>query len=252
LRYGIYLTEATKALLSYVTLQTDDVMSHQKEKTGIREIARLAGVSTATVSRALNNPQSVSEELRQRIRSVVDQAGYVPHGMARALSSNRTRTIGAIIPTIDNAMFARGIEALQKYLSSRGYMLILATNGYDVDVELEQARNLVSRGVDGLILRGDCHHPALRDLLVSRDIPSINVGVYHPNDDLEASASTTKRPAMRPAREQRPRLRQDAARTLATSLNVPYLSSMVLEVLHASRAYRAGKADSRSLRVPAP
>jgi LacI family transcriptional regulator len=177
------LTEATKALLSYVTLQTDDVMSHQKEKTGIREIARLAGVSTATVSRALNNPQSVSEELRQRIRSVVDQAGYVPHGMARALSSNRTRTIGAIIPTIDNAMFARGIEALQKYLSSRGYMLILATNGYDVDVELEQARNLVSRGVDGLILRGDCHHPALRDLLVSRDIPSINVGVYHPNGD---------------------------------------------------------------------
>jgi LacI family transcriptional regulator len=156
-------------------------MNVEKEKTGIRAIARLAGVSTATVSRALNNPQSVSEELRLRITSIVDQTGYVPHGMARALSSNRTRTIGAIIPTIDNAMFARGIESLQKHLSSRGYMLILATNGYDIDVELEQARNLVSRGIDGLILRGDCHHQALRDLLVARDLPFINVGVYNPS-----------------------------------------------------------------------
>lgn len=156
-------------------------MSAEKEKTGIRAIARLAGVSTATVSRALNNPQSVSEELRLRIQSIVEETGYVPHGMARALSSNRTRTIGAIIPTIDNAMFARGIEALQKFLSSRGYMLILATNGYDIDVELEQARNLVGRGIDGLILRGDCHHQALRDLLVARDIPFINVGVYNPS-----------------------------------------------------------------------
>lgn len=155
-------------------------MGDDKQKTGIRTVARLSGVSTATVSRALNNPATVSEELRLRIQSVVEETGYVPHGLARALSSNRTRTIGAIIPTIDNAMFARGIESLQKYLSSRGYMLLLATNGYDIDVELEQARNLVSRGVDGLILRGDSHHQALRDLLTSRDIPFINVGIYNP------------------------------------------------------------------------
>lgn len=155
-------------------------MGGGKARTGIRAVATLAGVSTATVSRALNNPESVSEELRARIQSVVDATGYVPHGMARALSSNRTRTLGAIIPTIDNAMFARGIESLQKFLSSQGYMLILATNAYDIDVELEQARNLVSRGIDGLILRGDCHHQALRDLLAQREIPFINVGIYNP------------------------------------------------------------------------
>lgn len=155
-------------------------MNEKLEKTGIRTVAKLSGFSTATVSRALNNPQSVSEETRARIQAVIEETGYVPHGMARALSSNRTRTIGAIIPTIDNAMFARGIESLQKYLSSRGYMLILSTNGYDIDVELEQARNLIGRGVDGLILRGDCHHQALRDLLVTREIPFINVGIYNP------------------------------------------------------------------------
>ncbi|MPR64300.1 LacI family DNA-binding transcriptional regulator [Ochrobactrum intermedium] len=155
-------------------------MKSDGEKTGIRVVAKLSGVSTATVSRALNNPQSVSEDLRIKIQRVIDETGYVPHGMARALSSNRTRTIGAIIPTIDNAMFARGIESLQKFLSSRGYMLILATNSYDIDIELEQARNLIGRGVDGLILRGDCHHQALRDLLTTRGVPFINVGVYNP------------------------------------------------------------------------
>ncbi len=95
----------------------------------------------------------------------MQSVGYIPHASARALSSRRTRTLGAIIPTIDNTMFARGIAALQKYLSSVGYMLLLTTSGYDLDAELEQARNLVSRGVDGLVLRGDCHHDALRKML---------------------------------------------------------------------------------------
>jgi LacI family transcriptional regulator len=159
----------------------DRQMRMSSEAKGIRAVAKQAGVSIATVSRALNNPEAVSPELRGRIGEVINALGYVPHGSARALSSRRTRTLGAIIPTIDNTMFARGIESLQKYLSSAGYMLILATNGYDLDIELEQARNLVSRGVDGLILRGDCHHPALRELLTAQNIPYINVGVYRPD-----------------------------------------------------------------------
>ena len=78
-------------------------------------------------------------------------------------------------------MFARGIEALQKYLASAGYVLLLATNGYDLDVELEQVETLVSRGVDGLILRGDCHHRAVRELVTTHAIPYVNVGVYYPD-----------------------------------------------------------------------
>ena len=135
--------------------------SGRSSKQGIRAVAARAGVSTASVSRALNSPDSVSAELRARIAEAVQSVGYIPHASARALSSRRTRTLGAIIPTIDNTMFARGIASLQKYLSSVGYMLLLTTSGYDLDVELEQARNLISRGVDGLVLRGDCHHDAL-------------------------------------------------------------------------------------------
>ncbi|ARP87540.1 LacI family DNA-binding transcriptional regulator [Bordetella genomosp. 9] len=148
---------------------------------GIREVARLAGVSTASISRALNNPASVSAELRARIDAAIEELGYIPDAAARALSSRRTRTIGAIIPTVDNAMFARGIEALQHYLSAQGYLLLLATSGYDPEVEYTQAQNMISRGIDGLILRGDVHTPGLRRLLAAQRIPFVNVGVYHPD-----------------------------------------------------------------------
>ncbi|MCQ0986103.1 substrate-binding domain-containing protein [Jiella sp. LLJ827] len=133
------------------------------------------------MSRFLNRPESVSAELGSRIRTIIDEVGYIPDASARALSSRRTRTIGAIIPTIDNAMFAQGLQALQRYLASQNYLLLLATNEYDLDVELAQARNLVSRGIDGLLLRGDAHHDALRDLLRSQEIDFVNVGVYSPD-----------------------------------------------------------------------
>lgn len=148
---------------------------------GIREVARHAGTSTASISRTLNNPTSVSATLRARVDAAIRELGYIPDAAARALSSRRTRTIGAIIPTVDNAMFARGIEALQSYLSAQGYLLVLSTNGYDPDVEYRQSQNMVSRGVDGLILRGDAHTDALRQLLAAQRIPFINVGVYHPD-----------------------------------------------------------------------
>jgi LacI family transcriptional regulator len=150
-------------------------------KQGIRAVAALAGVSTASVSRALNNPDSVSPPLRARIEQAIDALGYIPHAPARILSSRRSRTLGAIVPTIDNTMFARGIASLQQHLSSVGYMLFLTTSGYDLDVELQQARNLISRGVDGLVLRGGCHHDGLRKLLADNAVPFINVGIYQPD-----------------------------------------------------------------------
>ena len=159
----------------------EKTLPRKSSKQGIRAVAARAGVSTASVSRALNSPDSVSIDLRRRIAEAVQSVGYIPHASARALSSRRTRTLGAIIPTIDNTMFARGIATLQKYLSSVGYMLLLTTSGYDLDAELEQAHNLISRGVDGLVLRGDSHHDSLRKLLADNAVPFVNVGVYRPD-----------------------------------------------------------------------
>ncbi|MDB5819013.1 MAG: transcriptional regulator, LacI family [Rhizobacter sp.] len=167
---------------------------------GIREVALHVGVSTASISRAVNNPGSVSAELRSRIESAIASLGYIPDAAARALSSRRTRTIGAIIPTVDNAMFARGVESLQNFLSAQGYLLLLATSGYDPQVELRQVQNMVSRGVDGLILRGDIHVDALRQLLESQRIPFVNVGVYHPDKPYASVGSDNELAAFKACR----------------------------------------------------
>src|SRR5882757_9861180 len=185
-----------------VTLQTPSRMATSADRStkhGIRAVAAQAGVSIATVSRALNSPDMVRAELRARIAQAIESVGYIPHAPARTLSSRRSRTLGAIIPTIDNTMFARGIASLQKYLSSVGYMLFLTTSGYDLDAELEQARNLIGRGVDGLVLRGDCHHHGLRKMLGDNAVPFINVGVYRPERPYPCVGANNEAPAYRAA-----------------------------------------------------
>jgi LacI family transcriptional regulator len=167
---------------------------------GIRDVAREAGVSTASVSRALNNPGLVRAELRARIDAAAQALGYIPDAAARALSSRKTGTIGAVIPTVDNAMFARGVEALQRYLSLKGYLLLLATSGYDPEVEHQQAQNMLARGIDGLILRGDVHTDALRRLLATQRIPFINVGVYHPDKPYASVGADNEAAALRACR----------------------------------------------------
>jgi len=172
----------------------------KNKSVGIREVAQHAGVSTASISRALNSPESVSPALRLKVDAAIAALGYIPDAAARALSSRRTRTIGAIIPTVDNAMFARGIEALQRYLSLQGYLLLLATSGYDPEIEFRQAQNMVSRGVDGLILRGDMHTEGLRRLLATQRMPFVNVGVYHPDKPYASIGANNEDAAWRATR----------------------------------------------------
>jgi LacI family transcriptional regulator len=140
----------------------------------ITEVASLAGVSTATVSRVLNG-QSVRPDAHSRVTHAVSRLGYVPHAGARALSLQRTGTVGAIFPTIDNAIFAKAIEAFQQRLSDEGLQLLIATSNYDPTREMQQAVNLVARGVDALALCGLGQTPALTQFLRQRGTPVVHV-----------------------------------------------------------------------------
>jgi LacI family transcriptional regulator len=140
----------------------------------IEDVAAAAGVSTATVSRVLNKPQSVREALRTRVTAAVARLGYVPHAGARALKLQRSGTVGAVFPTIDNAIFAQAIDALQQRLAEAGLQLLIATSGYDVDTEARQAINLVTRGADALVLCGLGQSPALLQFLRGRDFPTVH------------------------------------------------------------------------------
>ena len=141
----------------------------------ISDVARRAKVSTATVSRVVNAPDSVREELRVRVEAAIAQLGYVPHAGARTLKSRRTGTIGAIFPTIDNAIFAKAIAALQRRLAEADHQLLIATSGYDPAVEESQALNLLTRGADALVLCGCAQRPALLARLRARGVPVVHV-----------------------------------------------------------------------------
>jgi LacI family transcriptional regulator len=147
---------------------------------GMRDVAKLAGVSIATVSRALSEPSRVSLDMRNRVESAVRELGYIRDGAARALSMRRSHAIGAIIPTVDNATRAGKVTSLQKRCRERGYNLILALSEYDLDLEMQQCLNLVEAGIDGLMLEGGLHDPSLYELLQKRGIALVNTGVYDP------------------------------------------------------------------------
>ena len=145
----------------------------------LADVAALAGVSTATVSRALNQPDTVTAQLRDRVRAAVDALGYVPHGPARALASRRSHTIGAVVPTIDNAIFARNIQAVQARLFESGLTLLLASSDYDHAREHREVQSLVEHGIDGLILVGESHDPSVYRMLEMKRIPYVITWIYH-------------------------------------------------------------------------
>lgn len=146
----------------------------------IGDVARLAQVSTATVSRVVNAPDSVRPELRMRVDKAIKQLGYVPHAGARTLKSRRTGTVGAIFPTVDNAIFARAIDALQRRLAESRYQLLIATNDYSPETEESQALNLLTRGADALVLCGTGQRPSLLARLRARAVPAVHVMSWPP------------------------------------------------------------------------
>lgn len=137
----------------------------------IIDVAKATGVSTATVSRALRAPERVSPELRERVLAAIQQLGYVTDGAARALASGRTGAVAALLPTLDNAIFAKFTNALQQRIGEHGYVLLVGSFEYDPLREGHQLRALLERGVDGVLLVGTSHSPEVYRLLKSVAIP---------------------------------------------------------------------------------
>ena len=148
-------------------------MPNNRTAPTLDDVAQAAGVSTATVSRCLNAPEKVMEPTRKRVMEAVDALGYAPNFAAQVMAAKRTFTIGAIIPTMENAIFARGLQAFQEELGQLGYNLLVSSSAYDPDVEKEQIRSLVARGADGLLLIGHDRDASVYEFLENRGIPAL-------------------------------------------------------------------------------
>lgn len=139
----------------------------------LQDVAVRAGVSTATVSRCLNFPKQVSDKTRDKVQTAIADLGYSPNFGARAMATKRTHTIGAVIPTMENAIFARGIQAFQEELNGHGYNLLIASSSYQPEREEAQIRSLVARGADGLLLVGHRRDPAIYQFLDAQQVPAL-------------------------------------------------------------------------------
>lgn len=155
-------------------------MEKSRSAPTLDDVAREAGVSTATVSRCLNTPDRVVEKTRARVKDAIEKLGYTPNFAARVMAANRTFTIGAIIPTMDNAIFARGLQAFQDALRERGYTLLVSSSAYKPEIEEEQIRTLVARGADGLLLIGHARDDSIYTYLDRQKIPSLVAWSYLP------------------------------------------------------------------------
>ncbi|MFC4001713.1 LacI family DNA-binding transcriptional regulator [Prauserella oleivorans] len=142
----------------------------------IHDVAKLAGVSTSTVSRVLSRSRSVQPESARKVLAAAEELGYRYNAVARALRTHRSNTIGMLVPQISNPFFPALVEAVERRLQAESLELFLCDSQRDVEVEARRLRALVERQVDGIIISPydfTASAPAVADL-VGR-IPIIQV-----------------------------------------------------------------------------
>ncbi len=163
----------------------------------IGDIAEMAGVSRAAVSRYLNNGY-ISEEKKERIREAIEKTGYKPSVMAQTLRTKKTRLVGVILPRIHSDSISSIVEGIGTRLNAGGYDMLLATTENDPSRELDFLRIFSNHRVDGVILLATVITKEHRKLLREMKVPVVLVGqslsgvscIYH--DDLHAGEELTR------------------------------------------------------------
>jgi LacI family gluconate utilization system Gnt-I transcriptional repressor len=158
------------------------------------DVAQRAGVSAATVSRFLNNPDVVAPATAERIRAAIAAMGYVPNMTAGALASSRSRLIAALVPDIAQSLFNDTVEAMIEVLAEDGNSVVLALTGSDnhrLDAEINMA---LARRVDAIILTGIVSDPATRERLRANPVTVIETWGL-PDDPIDVAVGFSHRAA---------------------------------------------------------
>ncbi|MGJ7490512.1 LacI family DNA-binding transcriptional regulator [Variovorax sp. ZT4R33] len=137
------------------------------------EVARLAGVSAMSVSRALNAPDQVSPSILAKVRAAVDATGYVANRVAGGLASRRSRLVAALVPSIAGPVFQEMVQSLIAELAARDHQLMLGQSGYRTQEEDALLEAIIGRRPDGIVLGGVVPSSAGRRRLVASGIPVV-------------------------------------------------------------------------------
>lgn len=144
-------------------------------KITISDVARLAGVSTATVSHTINSTRYVSSDTKEKVYQAIEELGYTPDASARSFRTGKKKTIGFIVPDISNKFFGTIIESAENYLSAKGYHLIIANTKENMDREETNLRLLTAGLVDGLLIASTMDNFSRLDSLIPVNFPVVLV-----------------------------------------------------------------------------
>ncbi len=154
------------------------------KRPGVRAIAEHTNLSVATISRVLNDAQNVRPETRERVHKAFAELGFRPNPAARALSTSRTRTIGAVVPTLSNSIFARFLDGVEQEMALHGYAVVIATAENGRAQEFQRVREMINLGAEGIIITGATHDPGLLDLVHQQSLPTVCISIYRPDFEL--------------------------------------------------------------------
>ncbi len=149
-----------------------------QEKADIIAVAKAARVSPSTVSRSFNHPDLVKPTTRKKIDAAVRRLGYIRNRAAQTIHGIRSGTIGLIVPTIDQAIFAELIQSFSSAVEEKGFTILLASHGYDLEREYALTRKMLEHRVDGVGLIGIEHSRDTFELLGQQDVPSLLLWNY--------------------------------------------------------------------------
>ncbi len=148
-------------------------------KINIYDVARIANVSTATVSRVLNNKIRVSPETRQKVQDAISQLGYRPSAIARGLVLKHTKTIGILATDITAPNYTRTAAAMERELFQIGYSSILCNTGGSIEKNKEYLHMLINLGVCGIICIGSVFKNTLQETIMLSEFSNIPFILSH-------------------------------------------------------------------------
>lgn len=144
-------------------------------RTTLEQVAALAGVSIMTASRALSQPQLVSEATRAKVEQAVDELGYVPNRAARALASAQSHVIVVLVPSLSNAVFPAVLDGIHAAVGPGRYQLLIGNTHYSDAEEEKLLRVYLQSNPDGILLTSITHSPPVAQMLASSRVPVVSM-----------------------------------------------------------------------------
>ena len=145
----------------------------------IKDVAALAGVSPATVSRALDDRPEISAETKERVRDACARLGYVPNAAAKGLTGQATHTLGLVVPDVSNPYFTGIATAIEETAAANGYRVLLSNSLQEEERELQAIENFLSRQIDGVVISPLSLESQAKHRAMLEGVPCIYLGVNH-------------------------------------------------------------------------